>query len=80
MSLGDFSRAETALRKAQESFLNGLLGHHVASVTLELAEIYRRTGKPKEVKRVLNEVIPLTEALGLHREALMARLLYEQAA
>ncbi len=79
-SLGEFPQAETALRKAQESFLSGLSSSHVVSVTLELAEIYRRTGKPREVKGVLSEVIPLTEALGLHREALMARLLYEQAA
>lgn len=79
-NLGNFPQAETALRKAQESFLNCLLSGHVVSVTLELAELYGRTGKPREVRGVLSEVIPLTEALGLHREALMTRLLYEQAA
>lgn len=80
-NLGDFPRAETALRKAQESFLARLSpSHDFVLVTLELAEIYRRTGKPREVQGVLNEVILLTEALGLHREALMARLLYVQAA
>ncbi|MEA2599789.1 MAG: MalT-like region [Acidobacteriota bacterium] len=78
-NLGDFPQAETALRKAQESFLNGLSSSDVVSVTLELAEIYCRTGKPRQVKEALSEVIPLTEALGLHRQALMARLLYEQA-
>jgi tetratricopeptide (TPR) repeat protein len=78
-NLGDFPRAETALRKAQESFSNDLLSSDVVSVSIELAELYRRAGKRREMKGVLNEVIPLTEALGLHRETLMASLLYEQA-
>ena len=79
-NLCDFPRAETALRNAQESFLDNRLSDRVVAVTLELAEIYHRTGKRREVKEALHEVIPLSEALGLHREALMARLLYGQAA
>lgn len=79
-NLCDFPRSETALRNAQESFLDKRLSDRVVAITLELAEVYHRTGKTREVKEVLNEVIPLSEALGLHREALMARLLYAQAA
>ncbi len=79
-NLCNFARAETALRKAQESFLDNRLSDRVVAVTLELAEIYYRTGKTWGVREVLDEVIPLSEALGLHREALMARLLYEQSA
>jgi tetratricopeptide (TPR) repeat protein len=78
--LGDFPRAEAVLRKAQKSFLNGLSSNPIPLVTLDLARVCIRTGKLREAKKVLNEIIPLTEALGLQREEFMARLLYEQAA
>jgi hypothetical protein len=59
--------------------LDWKIGADVVLVSLDLAEVYARAGRRRQVREVLDEVIPLGEALGLRQETLMARLLYEQA-
>lgn len=77
--LGRLAEAEASLLEVREAFLASQLGADVFFVSLDLAEIYARTGRQRQVRAILDEVIPLGEALGLRQDVLMARLLYEQA-
>jgi tetratricopeptide (TPR) repeat protein len=77
--LGRFKEAEARLREARDFFLDWKIGADVVLVSIDLAGVHARAGQRRQVREVLDEVIPLAEALGLRQETLMARLLYEQA-
>jgi tetratricopeptide (TPR) repeat protein len=78
-NLSEFARAEPALREARDSFLSCDLGIEVFLTSLDLAQVYALSGRLKQVKETLRELIPLGEALGLDKDVVLARLLYEQA-
>ena len=50
----------------------------VFRISMDLAESTRQTGRRRQSRAILDEVIPLGEAIGLGQDVLMARLLYEQ--
>ncbi len=77
--LGHPTEAKTLLHGAREVFLDLQLGTEVVQTSLDLARVYSLTGGRRQAKEILKEVIPLGEALGLAKEVLMARLLYEKA-
>ncbi len=77
--LGHSSEAKTALHGACEFFLDLQLGVSFFLVSLDLAGVYALSGEPRQAKKILSELIPLGEALGLSREVCLARLLYEKA-
>ena len=66
------------MREPREIFLENQLGADVFYVSMDLAEIYAKSGQRQQSREILDEVIPLGEAIGLRQEILMARLLYEQ--
>jgi tetratricopeptide (TPR) repeat protein len=76
--LGRSSEAKTVLNEVRESFLDLQAGADYFFVSLDLARVYSLSGWQSQAREVLNEVIPLGEALGLAKEVLMARLLYEK--
>jgi tetratricopeptide (TPR) repeat protein len=77
--LGRLIEAEASLLEAREVFSEYQLGANVLFVSLELAEIYAKGGRHRQIREILGEVIPLGEAMGLRQDVLMAKLLYEQA-
>lgn len=77
---GELAKTETVLWEVRESFLDRRMGIDAFFASLELAEVCTMAGKRQHVREVLEEAIPLGEAMGLRREALAARLLYERAA
>jgi tetratricopeptide (TPR) repeat protein len=77
--LGQFAEAERALREVRDFFVDRELGVEVTFASLELAEIYLKGRRPGLAKEVAGELIPLGESLGLHQQALVARLLFAQA-
>jgi tetratricopeptide (TPR) repeat protein len=77
--LGRFAEAEVSLLEAREILLDCQLGADVFLVSIDLAELYAQTGRQRQVRAILGEVIPLGEAMGLRQGVMMARLLYEQA-
>ena len=77
--LGRLAEAETILWETREVFLENQLGADVFCVSMSLADVYIKSGQWQQVRKILDEVIPLGEAIGLHQDVLMARLLYEQA-
>jgi len=77
--LGRFAEAEVFMRESREIFLENHLGGDVFRISMDLADVYAQTGRQRQVRAILGEVIPLGEAMGLRQGVLMARLLYEQA-
>lgn len=77
--LGHSTKAKTALHEVCEFFLDLQLGVEVVLTSLDLAGVYSLGGEHRQAKKVLGEMIPLGEALGLSREVCLARLLYEKA-
>jgi tetratricopeptide (TPR) repeat protein len=77
--LGHRAEAKKALHGVREFFLDLQLGTEVVLVSLNLAELYSLSGGHKQTRKLLNETIPLGEALGLSKEVFLARLLYAQA-
>lgn len=76
--LGRFAEAEVFMRESREIFLENHLGGDVFRISMDLADVYVKDGRQRQVRAILGEVIPLGEAIGLRQETLMARLLYEQ--
>lgn len=70
-------RQLSAVRKAFEG-----AGAHLdyALVSLDLAALYLEQGLTREVRRLAEEMVPVFESRELHRQALAALALFEQAA
>jgi tetratricopeptide (TPR) repeat protein len=77
--LEEFVRAEPLLQKARAFFLSRGMGIDVFLASLDLAGVYALSRQPRKVKEILGDVIPLGEALGLSKEAFLARTLFERA-
>lgn len=78
--LGQVELGEAALLQAREGYASAAMGYEVALISLDLAAIYLETGRTSEVKRLATEVVPQFAAQQIHREALGAVALFEQAA
>jgi tetratricopeptide (TPR) repeat protein len=77
---GELERAETAFREVFEGFLDRQLPFDGALASLDLAAVFCEQGRFPEMKRLAAESLPIFHALGIHREALAALALFEQAA
>ncbi len=79
-ALGRFELAEEALKQVRAGFIDAEIGYDVALVSLDLAALYLETGRTAEVKELAAEMLPQFAARQIHREALAAIALFEQAA
>lgn len=79
-NLGRFELAEEALKQVRAGFIDAEIGYDVALVSLDLAALYLETGRTAEVKELAAEMLPQFAARQIHREALAAIALFEQAA
>jgi len=79
-SLGHFELAEEALKQVRSGFVEAEIGYEVALASLDLAALYLETGRTAEVKELAAEMLPQFAARQIHREALAAIALFEQAA
>jgi tetratricopeptide (TPR) repeat protein len=78
--LGETARAEEALREVWQEFISQGIGYDAALVALELAALYAREGRTAEVKALVTEMLPVFQAQDVHREALAALAMFQQAA
>jgi tetratricopeptide (TPR) repeat protein len=76
--LGRLAEAEIVLRETREVFLENQLGADIFYVSMDLADVFVKGGRLRQSRDILDEVIPLGEAIGIRQDVLMARLLYEQ--
>ncbi len=77
---GDFAAAERAYVETRDGFVAQGIGYDAAIVSLDLAALYLRQGRRAEVRRLAEEMIPLFQAQDVHREALAAFALFQEAA
>ncbi|HZF11791.1 MAG TPA: hypothetical protein VFE33_23640 [Thermoanaerobaculia bacterium] len=77
----DLEAAEKAFSEVVKGFIAEGVGYDAAMVTVEdLAPLYLKTGRTADVKRLAEEMIPIFQAADVHREALAALLLFQEAA
>jgi tetratricopeptide (TPR) repeat protein len=78
---GEVEAAERAFITARDGFLREGNGYDAAMVSLEdLALLYLREGRKADVKRLAEEIYPIFEAQDVHREAVAALMLFQEAA
>lgn len=79
LDLDQFSEAEGYLKEAREFFLYHCMWKDVLSSSLDLAGLYVVTRQNKKVRRILDGVIPMGEALGFSEKVFLAKMLFERA-
>jgi tetratricopeptide (TPR) repeat protein len=79
-SRGRLATAEAILREVRGGFAGSALVFDEALVSLDLATIYLRQHRAEETKRLAAEMIPVFRSREVHREALAALIVFQQAA
>jgi tetratricopeptide (TPR) repeat protein len=78
---GEIDAAEKAFLEARDGFIAGGIGYDAAMVAIEdLALLYLREGRTADVKRLAEEIIPIFQSQDVHREAVAALRLFQEAA
>jgi len=80
VNLDDRREAEAAFLEVRAAFLAEQMPYDVALVSLDLAAIYAREGRTAEARRLAAEMLPIFQSREVHREALAALLVFQQAA
>lgn len=76
---GELDRAEAAFREVCDGLLDRRVPYDAALASLDLAAVLCEQRRYGEMKRLTAEILPIFHALGVHREALAALALFEQA-
>ncbi|HEX4963167.1 MAG TPA: tetratricopeptide repeat protein [Thermoanaerobaculia bacterium] len=78
--LGEAEKGEEILRQVRRDFVERGLGYDAALVSLELAGLYAKQERTMELKELAGEMLPIFQSRDVHREALAALALFQQAA
>jgi tetratricopeptide (TPR) repeat protein len=78
--LGEAAGAEEAFEEVRRELLAQGIGYDAALVSLELAALYAGQGRTEEMKELAGEMLPIFQAADVHREALAALAVFQQAA
>jgi tetratricopeptide (TPR) repeat protein len=76
--IGHLHSAEVSLLRARQGFTEQGLAYEAGLVSLDLAEVFSKLGKPDELRKVITEATPIFRALGLGREVLASLLLQQR--
>lgn len=76
---GRLGPAEAAFRESQKEFLERQMGYDAALVSLDLARLYAQEGCAEDLKRLAAEMMPVFQARDVHREAILALLMFQRA-
>jgi tetratricopeptide (TPR) repeat protein len=77
--LGRLEQAESVLREVRRSFLAAGHGYDAALVTLDLAHLHLEKGRTAEVRVLAEELLDLFLTQDIHRQALAALAVFQQA-
>lgn len=77
---GDVAGGIEKLMKVRAKFSSHHMDYDTALVSLEMAVLYTREGKPDEVKTLARHMVPIFQSKDVHREAIAALMLFRQAA
>jgi hypothetical protein len=78
--LGEGAEAERLFRETRDGFVRQGNGYDAAMASLDLALLYLREGRAADVLPLAEEMAALFGAQEVHREALAAVLLFQEAA
>ncbi len=76
----DLAAAERAYRQTRDGFISLGIGYDAAIVSLDLAALCLRQGRTADVRQIAEEMLPVFQAQDVHREALAALALFQEAA
>lgn len=79
LGFGRLGPAEAAFLEVRQEFLERRMGYDAALVSLDLARLYAQEGCKDELKRLARELMPIFEARDVHREAIVALLMFQRA-
>jgi tetratricopeptide (TPR) repeat protein len=77
--LGQEQDAEALFLRARDGFLAEDAAYDTALVSLDLAALFAKQGRVKDVKRTAEEMMPIFSSRQIHREALAALIFWKQA-
>ena len=80
LGFGHLATAEEAFLAVRGGFIEQGNGYDTAMVSLDLALVYAKQGRMADLKRLAEEMHSIFESNEIHREALAALLLFQQAA
>lgn len=80
VTLGRTGAAESIFLELIDAFTEDRLAYDVALVCLELSAVYAGQGRTADVKRLAAEMLPIFQSCEVHREALAALIVFQQAA
>lgn len=78
--LGEVAEAEQALLEVRDGFLKEGMSYDAALAALDLAALYLQQQRSADVQRLAREIVPIFDAEDIHREALAALMLFQDAA
>ncbi len=78
-ALGRVDEAEAALLEARGGFIAQGIGFDAALVSLDLAGLFAQLGRPAEMRRIAEEMLPIFQSRDVHREATAALIVFQQA-
>jgi tetratricopeptide (TPR) repeat protein len=78
--IGHLHNAEVALLRARQGFIEAGLGYEAVLISLDLAEVYTKTGETDKLRRTVAEALPILQALRVERDTLAALLWLQQIA
>ena len=78
-ALGQLREAEQALTEARSGFLDQGAGFSAALVCLDLAGLYAARSRTEEMRRLAEEMLPIFRSRDIHREAIAALIVFQQA-
>jgi tetratricopeptide (TPR) repeat protein len=76
---GDFAQAEQSYLETRDGCIAQGIGYDAAMVSLDLAVLYLKEGRMADVQRVAEEMLPIFQSQDVHREALAALRLFQEA-
>jgi len=71
--------AEAAFREVQKEFLERQMGYDAGLVSLDLARLLAQEGCTEDLKRLAAEMMPVFQSRDVHREAILALLMFQRA-
>lgn len=80
VGLGKLENATRAFQQAKESFEREKLAYDAALVSFDLAAVWLQTGKRKEVRQLIHEMLETFRARYIAREAIASLLMLRDAA
>ncbi len=78
-ALGRLDEAEAALLESRRGFIAQGIGFSSALVSLDLAGLYASQSRIGEMRRLAEEMLPIFQSRDIHREAIAALIVFQQA-